>query len=77
MLKREKITFKIKKGKGKLKWRSKSKDKSNKKWYNNGKLRHFKRDWFEWKKKQKKSNNGKLRNVVVGSELESMYVMIV
>lgn len=77
MLKREKITFKIKKGKGKLKWRSKSKDKSNKKWYNNGKLRHFKRDCFEWKKKQKKSNNGKLRNVVVGSELESMYVMIV
>lgn len=54
MFLREKITFKIKKGKGKLKWRSKTKNKSNKKWYNNGKLRHFKRDCFEWKKKQKK-----------------------
>lgn len=58
--KREK--FSNQEGKGKSKGRSKSKDKNNKKYYNCEKLGHFKKDYFELKKKQKEKNYWELNN---------------
>lgn len=59
--------FQNKRFKSKFKTRSKSRHKSNKKHYHCGKLEHFKRDWFELKKKTKDLNNIELNNAAMSS----------
>ena len=72
---KKEFNFHNKKGRGKSKMRSKSKDKSGKKCYHCGKLGHFKKDCFDWKRKQKDPNNSDVDNAAIATEFNSLHVM--